>query len=98
LSNAGVDKTNDHLNVVQAAYNSGTTTNTSGLNFGFFVGAQAAGEAVANVALHNSVGVYATTTAGGPTAPTNGGGSIPAVYAQAYEGVNGKRFVVLSNK
>ena len=98
LSNAGIDETNDHLNVVQAAYNNGTTTNTSGLNFGFFLSAQAAGEAVANGALHNSIGVYATTTTGGPTAPTNGGGSIPAVYAQAYEGGNGKRYVVLTNK
>jgi hypothetical protein len=31
------------------------------------------------------------------SAPTNGG-SIPAVYAQAYEGGNGKRYVVLTNK
>jgi len=98
LSNAGVDETNDHLNVVQAAYDSGTTTNTSGLNFGFFVSAQAAGEAVANPALHNSTAVYATTTSGGPTAPIIGGGSMPAVYAQAYQGQNGKRYVVLTNK
>ena len=98
LSNAGIDETNDHLNVVEAAYSSGTTTNTTGLNFGFFLSAQAAGEAVANGALHNSVGVYTTTTTGGPTAPTGGGGSMPAVYAQAYEGGNGKRYVVLTNK
>ena len=98
LSNAAdIDKTNDHLNVVQAAYNSGTTVNTTGLNFGFFVSAQAAGEAVANAALHNSIGVYPTTTTGGPTAPIIGG-SIPAVYAQAYDGGNGKHYVVLTNK
>src|SRR6202035_414559 len=35
LSNAGIDQTNDRLNVVQAAFNNGTTVNTSGLNFGF---------------------------------------------------------------
>jgi hypothetical protein len=98
LSNAGIDETNHNLKVVENAYNSGTTTNTSGLNFGFFLSAQAAGEAVANVALHNSIGVYTTTTAGGPTAPTDGGGSIPAVYAQAYQGGNGKRYIVLTNK
>jgi hypothetical protein len=98
LSNAGIEETNENLNVVDAAYNSGTTINTSGLNFGFFLSAQGAGEAVANGALHNSVGVYATTTTGGPTASTAGGGSIPAVYAQAYEGGNGKRYVVLTNK
>jgi hypothetical protein len=98
LSNAGIDETNRHLNVVQDAFNKGTTTNTTGLNFGFFVSAQAAGEAVANAALHNSIGVYTTTTAGGPTAPILGGGTIPAIYAQAYDGGNGKRYVVLTNK
>ena len=52
---------------------------------------------MANVALRNSIGVYSTTTTGGPTAPINGG-SIPAVYAQAYQGTNGKHYVVLTNK
>jgi hypothetical protein len=98
LSNAGIDVANNNLDVVQAAYNGGTTINTSGLNFGFFLSAQAAGEAVANKALHNSVGVYATTTTGGPTASTGGGANIPAVFAQAYQGRNGKRYVVLTNK
>src|ERR1700688_2218361 len=76
----------------------GTTVDTSSLNFGFFLGAQAAGEAVANGALHNSIGVYATTATGGPTAPSLGGASIPAVYAQAYQGGNSERYVVLTNK
>jgi hypothetical protein len=98
LSNAGIGETNNNLNIVEAAYQSGTTINTSSLNFGFFLSAQAAAEAVATGALHNSIGVYATTTTGGPTAPTDGGGNIPAVYAQAYEGGNGKRYVVLTNK
>jgi len=57
--------------------NNGTTTNTAGLNFGFFLSAQVAGEAVANGALYRSTGVYATTTTGGPTVPTYGGGSVP---------------------
>ena len=98
LSNAGIDEVNDNLDFVTSAYENHTTTDTSGLDFGFFVSAQAAGEAVANGALHKSKRVYATTTTGGPTAPTDGGGSIPAVYAQAYEGRDGKRYVVLTNK
>ncbi|HXP80530.1 MAG TPA: hypothetical protein VN976_11545 [Verrucomicrobiae bacterium] len=98
LSNAGIDETNNNLDFVMDAYENNTTTDTSGLDFGFFLSAQAAGEAVANGALHNSIRVYATTTTGGPTAPTEGGGSIPAVYAQAYEGRDGKRYVVLTNK
>ncbi len=98
LSNAGIDETNAHINAVTTAYSNGTTIDTTSLNFGFFLSAQAAGEAVANGALHNSTAVFTTTTIGGPTAPTGGGGTMPAVYAQAYEGVNGKRFVVLTNK
>jgi hypothetical protein len=97
LSNAGIDETNNFLDFVTNAYDNGTTANTSGLNFGFFLSAQAAGEAVANVALRNSIRVYSTTTTGGPTVPA-AAGSIPAVYAQAYGGKNGKRFVVLTNK
>jgi hypothetical protein len=101
LSNAGagIDVTNDPSAAVTAQYKKdGTTTNTSGFDFGFFLSAQAAGEAVANGALHNSIGVYTTTTTGGPTVPTDDGQSLPAVYAQAYEGGNGKRYVVLTNK
>ena len=100
-SRAGIEVTNDCSDAVVARYEKdGTTTNTStsGFNFGFFLSAQAAGEAVANGALHNSIWVYATTTTGGPTVSTDGRGSIPAVYAQAYEGGNGKRYVVLTNK
>ena len=98
LNDAGIDETNNNLNVVNAAYNHGTTTNTAGLNFGFFLSAQAAGEAVANGALYRSTQVYATTTTGGPTVPTAGSNSVPAVYAQAYQGGNGKHYVVLINK
>ena len=98
LSNAGIDEVNDNLAFVMDAYDNHTTTNTSGLDFGFFLSAQAAGEAVAYGALHDSIRVYATTTTGGPTAPSGDSGSIPAVYAQAYEGRGGKRYVVLTNK
>jgi hypothetical protein len=98
LSTAGIDETNNNFRAANSAYNTGTTTNTTALNFGFFLSAQVAGEAVANGALYRSTGVYATTTTGGPTVPTGGGGSIPAVYAQAYQGGNGKRYVVFTNK
>jgi hypothetical protein len=97
-SAAGIDVTNNNFHAANVAYNNGYTTNTAGLNFGFFLSAQAAGEAVADGALYRSTQVYATTTTGGPTVPTAGGNSVPAVYAQAYQGGNGKRYVVLVNK
>jgi hypothetical protein len=74
------------------------TAATAGLNFGFFLSAQVAGEAVADGALYRSTQANATTTTGGPTVPTDGDGSVRAVYAQAYQGENGKRYVVLINK
>jgi len=98
LNDCGIDEMNGNLKVVKTAYNNGTATNTAGLNFGFFLSAQVAGEAVANGALYRSIGVYATTTTGAPTVPTYNGSNVPAVYAQAYQGGNGKRYVVLTNK
>jgi hypothetical protein len=56
---------------------------------------------VANWALTRSTAVYPTTvSANGPTVPidTNGIATIPALYAQACQGGNGKRYVVLTNK
>jgi alpha-L-arabinofuranosidase len=97
----GIGQTNTFFPAITTACSEGRTTNTAGLPFGFFLGAQAAGEAVANWALTRSTTVYATTIGtNGPTVPlvTNGAASIPAVYAQAYQGGNGKRYVVLTNK
>jgi hypothetical protein len=94
----GIDLTNDQNAAVITAYDQGRTTNTAGLSFGFYVTAQAAGEAVANWAFIRSKAVYSTTVSGGPTVAISGGETIPAVYAQAYQGGNGKRYVVLTNK
>ena len=76
----------------------GTTTNTAGLNFGYYATAQALGVSVANGALARSDAVYPTAVTGGSAVPKSSGGTIPAIYAQAYKGVNGKRYVVLTNK
>jgi len=101
LNPNGIDQTNSNNQVVLTAYDEGRSTNTAGLPFGFFLGAQVAGEAVADWALTRSTTVYATTVGtNGPTVPidTNGITMIPAIYAQAYQGGNGKRYVVLTNK
>jgi hypothetical protein len=101
LNNAGIGVTNNNYSPVVAAYNGNYVTNTAGLSFGFYLSAQACGESVADWALARSTGVFPTTVgANGPTVPidTNGVSRIPAVYAQAYQGGNGKRYVVLTNK
>jgi hypothetical protein len=97
---SGVDTTNQFRNAVTKAAGN-YVTNTVGLPFGYFLSAQGSAEAVAYWAINRSIAVYATTVGtNGPTVPmdTNGIATIPAVYAQAYQGGNGKRYVVLTNK
>jgi hypothetical protein len=101
LDPGGINLTNTFRPAVSAAYLGGRTTNTAGLPFGFFLSAQGCGSSVANWALARSMGVYPTTVgANGPTVAveTNGAATIPAIYAQAYQGGNGRRYVVLTNK
>jgi hypothetical protein len=101
VDTAGIDVTNSFNSVVSAAYNRGQSTNTAGLPFGFYLSAQVCGQSVANWALTRSTAVYPTIVSNnGPTVPinTNGTATIPAIYAQAYQGGNGKRYVVFTNK
>jgi hypothetical protein len=97
----GILSTNNNRKAVVAAANGGYVTNTQNLPFGFYLSAQVTAQAVAYWAINRSTGLYLTTVGtNGPTVPdsTNYNASMPAIYAQAYQGGNGKRYVVLTNK
>ena len=103
LSSTGIGVTNNYYNAVATAYAGNYTTNTAGLPFGFYLTAQVCGSSVANWALARSIGVYSTTVdTNCPTVPAEDSSDvvtpIPAIYAQAYQGGNGRRYVVLTNK
>jgi hypothetical protein len=102
IDGAGVNTTNDFKSATTKAAANGYTTNTTGLPFGYYLTAQGLGEAVAYWAINRSTAVYATTvgTTNCPTVPmdTNGYTFMPALYAQAYQGDNGRRYVLLTNK
>jgi hypothetical protein len=101
INPAGVDETNKYRNAVTTAAAGHYVTNTIGLPFGYFLSAQGTAEGVAYWALNRSTAVCPTTVgATGPIVPTDtsGAGTMPAVYAQAYQGGNGKRYVLLTNK
>ncbi|HXR03152.1 MAG TPA: hypothetical protein VN836_00415 [Verrucomicrobiae bacterium] len=101
VNGSGVDQTNRFVNAATTAAAGGYVTNTVGLPFGYFFSAQGSGEAVAYWALNRSTAVYATTIGTNcPVVPmdTNGTLTMPAIYAQAYQGGNGKRYVLLTNK
>jgi hypothetical protein len=101
VNGSGVDQTNKFRAAATKAAAGGYVTNTVGLPFGYFLSAQGSGEAVAYWALNRSTAAYSTTVGtNGPTVPmdTNGLMTMPAIYAQAYQGGNGKRYVLLTNK
>lgn len=97
----GINATNVHRTAVTTAASGGYTTNTQSLPFGFYFSAQVSGESVAYGAVNRSTAVYATSVGTNcPTVPmsTNNDAFMAAIYAQAYQGGNGKRYVVLTNK
>ena len=101
FNNNGICATNVFRSAAVNAANGHYTTNTQNLPFGFYLSAQATAQAVAYWAVNRSTALYATTVGtNGPTVPidTNYDATMPAVYAQAYQGGNGKRYVVLTNK
>jgi hypothetical protein len=101
VNGSGVDTTNNFWNAVTRAATNNYITNTIGLPFGYFLSAQGAAEAVAYWALNRSTAVFATsvgTNCPVVTMDTNGLTTMPAIYAQAYQGGNGRRYVLLTNK
>jgi hypothetical protein len=101
VNGSGVDTTNNYWNAVTKAATNGCVTNTIGLPFGYFLSAQGSAEAVAFWAINRSSAVYPTTVGTNcPTVPmdTNGFGTMASVYAQGYQGANGRRYVLLTNK
>jgi hypothetical protein len=101
LNQSGVGTTNSFSSAVTKAATLGYVTNTDGLPFGYFLSAQGTAEAVAYWALNRSLAVYPTSVGTNcPTVPrdTNNLTTMPAIYAQAYQGGNGKRYVLLTNK
>jgi hypothetical protein len=96
VNGSGVDTTNLNWSAVTDAAAGDYVTNTQKDPFGYYLSAQGSAEAVAYWALNRSTAVYATTV--GANCPlvsmdTNGITTMPAVYAQAYQGDNGKRYV-----
>lgn len=77
--------------------NTATDPNTQ---YQFYTSAPGWAMAVANEAINNSSHFWRTTITGGSTVPIQGydGQPIPALYAVAYQGDNGKRYLLITNK
>jgi hypothetical protein len=77
--------------------NTATDPNTQ---FSFYYSVSGLCMQVVNQAVNDSNAVWPTVVNGGPTVPIQGydGLPIPAVYAQAYQGVSGKHYLLVTNK
>jgi len=96
---AGVFATNGHEPDVIAAANAGQPIDTVSLNFGFYIGAQAYGQAVLNGVINHAIQSNKTTVTGGATVPATGiAQGIPALYAMSYTNATGASSVVITNK
>jgi hypothetical protein len=97
----GISATNVFRQAAVNAASAGYVTNTQNLPFGLFLSAQVAAESVAYWAVNRSTAVYVTSvSANGPTVASSANyqTTMSAIYAQAYQGGNGRRYVVLTNK
>jgi uncharacterized protein (TIGR03437 family) len=96
---ADVFATRGHEPDVIAAANAGKTINTLSLDFGFYLSAQAYGQAVLNDVINRAIQSNKTTVEGGATVPaTRIAGGIPALYALSYTNAAGGLSVVIANK
>jgi hypothetical protein len=85
INPSGIELTDNHLADVLQAYRHGTTVDTTPLDFGYFQSAQAVAYGVAASAVNSASHAYSTSVRGGGTVSLASGGSVPALYAQAYK-------------
>jgi len=95
----GIMPTKWHDTDTEAAYQAGTTIDTSQFHdFGWYFSAQILGPSVVNGALAHATEVVSTTLTGGTTVPSQGTpAAIPAMYAQAYQGAQ-NTYLLITNK
>ena len=96
---AGISAANGFQGQVTAAANAGKTIDTLSLDFGFYIGAQAMGQAVLNRVINRATQSNKTTVTGGAVVPATGiAAGIPALYAMSYTNATGGLSVVITNK
>ena len=96
-----IGTTNDHSADCVTAYNNGTTVNTSGLSFGYFVTPAGLAMEIINGPINTSTGMWPTSVLNSNTVSYISGsttGTMPAIYAQAYGYSGSTHHVLLTNK
>ncbi|MBB6634641.1 fibronectin type III domain-containing protein [Cohnella thailandensis] len=87
----------NHGTLLEDAYQDGTAIDTSALDFVPYYSTPAASLQVVDGAVNQGSTAWGTTVTGGGDVSMTGG-TMPALFAQAFKGDNGKNYVVLTNK
>jgi hypothetical protein len=96
---SGINKVgSSHSDEYENAYQKSETVNTN--HYDYNITTAAIGESVQVVvgAVNQSSTRWATSVSGGATVNKSDGTTMPALYADAYKGDNGKNYVVIVNK
>lgn len=86
-----------HGALLEDAYQDGVTVDTSSLDFAPYYSTPAASLRVVDGAVNQGTVAWGTTVTGGDSVDRTGG-TMPALFAQAIRGDNGKNYVVITNK
>lgn len=97
LTNGYACASDTHVNDGIDKFQRNQVADSSAYDYGFYVKAPAVMSGVMDVALNDSSAYWNTVVAGGTTVDKTSG-AMPALYAQAFKGDNGKDYVVIVNK
>lgn len=87
----------DYGILLEDAFQDGNEVNTSSLNFNSYYSTPSASLQVLDGAVNQGTAAWGTSVTGGDTVNRTGG-TMPAIFAQAFKGDNGRNYVVITNK
>jgi hypothetical protein len=97
LTNGVYTPGNDFGGLLEDAFQDGVEVNTASLDFNPYYSTPTASLRVVDGAINQGTVAWGTTVTGGDTVSKTGG-TMPALFAQAIKGDNGKNYVVITNK
>ncbi|MGG1519235.1 fibronectin type III domain-containing protein [Paenibacillus oryzisoli] len=97
LTNGVYTPGTDYGMLLEDAFQDGAEVNTAGLNFNSYYSTPSASLKVLDGAVNQGTVAWGTTVTGSDTVSRTGG-TMPALFAQAFKGDNGKNYVVITNK
>jgi fibronectin type 3 domain-containing protein len=98
LTNGIFKPADNHTKEMEDAYQRGLSLDTTTFNYNPYYAAPSVSLRVVDGAINKSSAYWTTTVTGGAAVEKANGTTMPALYAQAYRGDDGKTYMVITNK